>query len=110
MGGWIVLICEGKTVEEPPPMPVEAKAQLFHELSLGPTRLRKSGGDGSYDEVSRGGKTRPLAPLNAVYYEQRASAGLIISEATQVSPLGRGVSEHTWDLFGGAGDGVEESN
>ena len=28
--------------------------------------------------------------LNAEYYRQRASAGLIISEATQVSPMGRG--------------------
>lgn len=28
--------------------------------------------------------------LNATYYEQRASAGLIISEATQVSPQGKG--------------------
>lgn len=28
--------------------------------------------------------------LNAVYYAQRASAGLIISEATQISPTGKG--------------------
>ena len=28
--------------------------------------------------------------LNALYYEQRAGAGLIISEGTQVSPLGQG--------------------
>jgi N-ethylmaleimide reductase len=28
--------------------------------------------------------------LNATYYEQRASAGLIISEATQVSQQGQG--------------------
>ena len=28
--------------------------------------------------------------MNAIYYKQRASAGLIISEATQVSPQGRG--------------------
>ena len=29
-------------------------------------------------------------PLAKTYYEQRASAGLIISEATQISPLGKG--------------------
>lgn len=29
-------------------------------------------------------------PLNAEYYAQRASAGLIISEATQISPVGKG--------------------
>lgn len=29
-------------------------------------------------------------PLNAEYYGQRASAGLIISEATQISPTGKG--------------------
>ncbi|HLX09059.1 MAG TPA: alkene reductase, partial [Thermoanaerobaculia bacterium] len=28
--------------------------------------------------------------LNATYYEQRASAGLIVTEATQVSPQGVG--------------------
>jgi N-ethylmaleimide reductase len=31
--------------------------------------------------------------LNATYYAQRASAGLIISEATQVTPLGQGYPE-----------------
>jgi N-ethylmaleimide reductase len=33
-----------------------------------------------------------LAPtaLNAEYYRQRSTAGLVISEATQVSPLGMG--------------------
>ena len=29
-------------------------------------------------------------PLNATYYAQRASAGLIVSEATQISPQGQG--------------------
>ena len=29
-------------------------------------------------------------PLAEIYYAQRASAGLIISEATQISPLGKG--------------------
>ena len=30
--------------------------------------------------------------LNATYYAQRASAGLIIAEATQISPQGKGYS------------------
>jgi hypothetical protein len=38
----------------------------------------------------RAGEGHVPTPLNAVYYEQRASAGLIVSEATQVSPLGVG--------------------
>ena len=38
---------------------------------------------------SRAGRKRPHA-LNALYYAQRASAGLIISEATQIAPEGQG--------------------
>jgi N-ethylmaleimide reductase len=38
---------------------------------------------------SRAYNTVP-GPLQATYYAQRASAGLIISEATQVTPLGQG--------------------
>ena len=30
------------------------------------------------------------SPLAKTYYSQRASAGLIITEATQISPLGKG--------------------
>jgi len=33
---------------------------------------------------------RVPSPLAATYYQQRASAGLIIAEATQISPLGQG--------------------
>ncbi|MGE4490344.1 MAG: alkene reductase [Kiritimatiellales bacterium] len=39
---------------------------------------------------SRAGEGDVPTPLNAVYYGQRASAGLIISEATPVSPQGKG--------------------
>lgn len=39
---------------------------------------------------SRAGKGDAPGELNAEYYEQRASAGLIISEATQVSRQGQG--------------------
>jgi N-ethylmaleimide reductase len=39
---------------------------------------------------SRAGKENVPVELNVKYYEQRASAGLIITEATQVSPRGVG--------------------
>src|SRR5215467_1350159 len=39
---------------------------------------------------SRAGPGNVPAALNALYYAQRASAGLIISEATQISPEGQG--------------------
>jgi N-ethylmaleimide reductase len=32
-------------------------------------------------------------PLAKTYYEQRASAGLIISEATQISPIGKAIQQ-----------------
>src|SRR5215813_15594468 len=39
---------------------------------------------------SRAGPGNVPHVLNALYYAQRASAGLIISEATQISPDGQG--------------------
>src|SRR5258705_4281350 len=39
---------------------------------------------------SRAGPGNVPSPLNALYYSQRASAGLIISEATQIAPEGQG--------------------
>src|SRR5699024_201154 len=39
---------------------------------------------------SRAGKGNVPTELNAKYYRQRASAGLIISEGTQISPQGVG--------------------
>src|SRR5262249_24038397 len=39
---------------------------------------------------SRAGPGNVPSSLNALYYAQRASAGLIISEATQISPEGQG--------------------
>src|SRR6201989_3439948 len=38
----------------------------------------------------RAGRGNVPTALNALYYAQRASAGLIISEATQVAPEGQG--------------------
>ncbi|MDB5419608.1 MAG: alkene reductase [Phenylobacterium sp.] len=42
---------------------------------------------------SRSGAVRTPGPLVAQYYAQRASAGLIISEATSVAPLGVGYAD-----------------
>src|SRR5580692_1681943 len=42
---------------------------------------------------SRSGGTRTPGPLVAEYYAQRASAGLILSEATSVTPLGVGYAD-----------------
>jgi N-ethylmaleimide reductase len=39
---------------------------------------------------SRAGAGGTPGPMNATYYAQRATAGLIISEATNISPQGRG--------------------
>lgn len=39
---------------------------------------------------NRANPDRTPSPLAATYYAQRASAGLIIAEATQISPLGQG--------------------
>ncbi len=42
---------------------------------------------------SRSGAERIPGPLVAEYYAQRASAGLIISEATSVTPMGVGYAD-----------------
>jgi N-ethylmaleimide reductase len=39
---------------------------------------------------NRAGPGQVPTPLMATYYEQRATAGLIVSEATQISPEGQG--------------------
>jgi len=39
---------------------------------------------------NRAGAGRTPTPLMATYYEQRAAAGLIVTEATQISPEGQG--------------------
>src|SRR6202790_1901906 len=39
---------------------------------------------------NRAGPGNVPSPLNATYYAQRASAGLIVTEATQISPQGVG--------------------
>ena len=79
-------------------------ADLFSPFPLGPTELsnrivmapmtRNRAGEGN---VPHG--------LNALYYRQRASAGLIVTEATQISPQGVGYPMtpgiHSKDQIGG---------
>lgn len=62
---------------------------LFSPLQLGPTQLK--------NRIVMAPMTRCRAvegnvpaPFAALYYKQRASAGLIITEATQVTPEGQG--------------------
>lgn len=62
---------------------------LLERFKLGPHRLRNRMVMAPMTR-SRAGEAGVPAPLAATYYEQRASAGLIVSEATQVSPQGVG--------------------
>ena len=66
-----------------------AANKLFSEFQLGPHRLK--------NRIVMAPMTRSRAaagnvptPVMATYYRQRASAGLIITEATQVTPEGQG--------------------
>lgn len=70
-------------------MTLPADAKLFSPYGLGSLRLK--------NRLVMAPMTRSRAvednlanPLAATYYAQRAGAGLIISEATQVSPQGVG--------------------
>ena len=49
-------------------------------------------------------------PLAIQYYEQRASAGLIIAEATQISPLGQGYLDTPGIYSHAQIDGLEEGH
>jgi N-ethylmaleimide reductase len=62
---------------------------LFDEYQLGPITLKNRIVMAPLTR-SRAGKEEAPRELNAEYYRQRASAGLIISEATQVSRQGQG--------------------
>src|SRR4026208_132773 len=72
------------------PLPVlHAKPDLFDSVVLGPYTLA--------NRIVMAPLTRSRADdegvpgeLQATYYAQRASAGLIISEATNISPQGKG--------------------
>jgi N-ethylmaleimide reductase len=62
---------------------------LFSPVEVGPLMLRNRIVMAPLTR-SRAGAGNVPNQLNALYYAQRASAGLIISEATQISPEGQG--------------------
>jgi N-ethylmaleimide reductase len=62
---------------------------IFSPLRLGPLQLPNRIVMAPMTR-NRAGRGNAPGPLNATYYAQRASAGLVISEATQISPQGLG--------------------
>jgi N-ethylmaleimide reductase len=62
---------------------------LLSPARLGPLVLRNKAVMAPMTRSRAGDGDAPTA-MNALYYAQRASAGLIISEATQISPQGKG--------------------
>lgn len=69
--------------------PVMQTKTLFDPYSLGPVELKNRIVMAPLTR-SRAGEGDAPGDMNAEYYEQRACAGLIISEATQVSKQGQG--------------------
>ena len=63
--------------------------KLFSEFQLGPIKLSNRIVMAPMTRNRAGANNGPT-PLMARYYEQRASAGLIVTEATQVTPEGVG--------------------
>ena len=84
-----------------PPMPT-----LFDPLEVGELRLPNRIIMAPLTRCRAGAGRVPNA-LMSEYYAQRASAGLIISEATSVSPMGVGYPGHARHLVAGAGRGLE---
>src|SRR5215469_3324093 len=66
-----------------------SSADIFSPFTLGPIALPNRIVMAPMTRNRAGAGNAPTA-LNATYYEQRASAGLIVSEATQVTPEGLG--------------------
>ena len=62
---------------------------LFTPAELGPFGLKNRAVMAPLTR-SRAGPGNVPTQLNALYYAQRASAGLIIAEATQIAPEGQG--------------------
>ena len=67
----------------------ETESDLFQPVALGPIELRNRVVMAPLTR-SRAGAGEVPRPLNAEYYAQRATAGLIISEAAQISQQGQG--------------------
>ena len=64
-------------------------ADLFSPMSMGPLTLKNRMVMAPLTR-NRAGEGNVPQDMNVEYYRQRASAGLIITEATQVSPEGVG--------------------
>ena len=69
--------------------PTKTTPDLFTPISIGPLTLPNRIVMAPLTRSRAGGGNVPTA-LNALYYAQRASAGLIIAEATQIVPEGQG--------------------
>ena len=69
--------------------PTKTTPDLFAPIEVGPLKLPNRVVMAPLTRSRAGAGNVPTA-LNALYYAQRASAGLIISEATQVAPEGQG--------------------
>ena len=63
--------------------------KLFSSYDLGPSQLKNRMVMAPMTR-NRAGRGNSPQPVNALYYAQRAGAGLIITEASQVSPQGLG--------------------
>lgn len=70
-------------------MPVDTKDLLFKEIQLGPVALKNRFVLAPMTRCRAGANNVPT-DLNVAYYVQRSTAGLIVTEATQVSPKGVG--------------------
>ena len=70
-------------------LPAETTMDLFTPIEVGPLTLPNRIVMAPLTRSRAGPGNVPTA-LSALYYAQRASAGLIISEATQVAPEGQG--------------------
>jgi N-ethylmaleimide reductase len=68
---------------------MNTSANLLSPIQLGPYELSNRVVMAPLTR-NRAGAGNVPGSLNAIYYEQRASAGLVITEATQVSPQGVG--------------------
>lgn len=69
--------------------PTKTTPDLFTPIEIGPLALPNRIAMAPLTR-SRAAEGNVPTALNALYYAQRASAGLIVSEATQVSPEGQG--------------------
>ena len=66
---------------------------LFDALSIGPLRLKNRVLMAPLTRMRAGQPGDIPTALMAEYYRQRASAGLVITEATQISPEGKGYTD-----------------